>query len=284
MIDSKLISNLCCTFCKNNVEFILKDTLECSKCKLTYKIKSGIPVMLTHERLGEPNLCDPIKTKKNSIIKKFNIYAPNYKKMVNKYMSYRRSDIINNLCTGNILEIGCGSGAVIGSLPNDCIATAMDISIEMVKVVKQELNINGIVGDAETLPFKNGIFDTVIASEVIYYLNNPINMIKESYRVLKNGGVIIISIISQKWMWMDNIRTILGNLGLRVGSFDDCYISTFNEIELTGMLDDIRFRRIKFQGQVFFPFSNLDGLNRIIEKTYLHKYGINLIVWGKKIG
>lgn len=283
MINETLMCNLCCTVCKDNVEFVDNHTLECSKCKLTYRIKSGIPVMISNEILGESNLYNSTDSKKNNIINKFNTYAPNYNEMVNKYMSFRRSEIIKNLSNGTVLEIGCGSGSVTGSLSPDCKITGMDISIEMVKVVKNELNINGVVGDAEKLPFKNNVFDTVIAPEVIYYLNDPINMIRESYRVLKNRGVFIISTISQKWMCIDKIRTILGNLGIEVGSFDGCYSSTFDKNQLIGMLEEIGFRRLNFQGMVFFPFYNLDYLNRIIEKTYLHKFGIDLVVWGKKI-
>jgi SAM-dependent methyltransferase len=45
--------------------------------------------------------------------------------------------------------------------------------------------------DMQKLPFQNETFDYVISDQVIEHLQNPQQAIKESYRVLKNGGVAI---------------------------------------------------------------------------------------------
>jgi len=51
-----------------------------------------------------------------------------------------------------------------------------------------------IVADAHFLPFINGHFDVVLASEVFEHLRNPSKLIDESYRVLKKNGQLIITV------------------------------------------------------------------------------------------
>jgi SAM-dependent methyltransferase len=45
--------------------------------------------------------------------------------------------------------------------------------------------------DMQKLPFQNDTFDFVISDQVIEHLQNPQQAIKESYRVLKKGGIAI---------------------------------------------------------------------------------------------
>ncbi len=51
-----------------------------------------------------------------------------------------------------------------------------------------------IVGIGESLPLKSGVFDTVICTQVLTYVFNPQLFIDEIYRVLKIGGVLLLSV------------------------------------------------------------------------------------------
>jgi len=51
-----------------------------------------------------------------------------------------------------------------------------------------------IVASVYDLPFKDGEFDVVLCMSVIEHLEEPLVVIKEMRRVLKNGGKIIISV------------------------------------------------------------------------------------------
>lgn len=55
MIDPKLIEILACPACDDRPPVELKgESLVCSKCKRSYPIKNGIPVMLVEEaEIGE---------------------------------------------------------------------------------------------------------------------------------------------------------------------------------------------------------------------------------------
>ena len=53
MLDTKLLDILCCPKCKYDLECIEKDQkLICHKCKLSYDIEDGIPIMLVDKAVS----------------------------------------------------------------------------------------------------------------------------------------------------------------------------------------------------------------------------------------
>ena len=52
-------------------------------------------------------------------------------------------------------------------------------------------------GNSECLSFADGCFDSYIASASLYVVNNPMNMIRESYRVLRPGGIAGFSVFGK---------------------------------------------------------------------------------------
>ncbi|MFC1486248.1 class I SAM-dependent methyltransferase [Thermoproteota archaeon] len=45
--------------------------------------------------------------------------------------------------------------------------------------------------DMQNLSFKNDEFDFVLSDQVVEHLQNPYQAVKESYRVLKKGGIAV---------------------------------------------------------------------------------------------
>jgi SAM-dependent methyltransferase len=50
-----------------------------------------------------------------------------------------------------------------------------------------------IIADAERLPFKNEVFTKVVSVTVLEHSPNPLNFLKEQYRVLKKGGQVEVT-------------------------------------------------------------------------------------------
>lgn len=50
-----------------------------------------------------------------------------------------------------------------------------------------------IVGRAEQLPIADGVFDVVLCTQVLEYVPSPISAVAEFYRVLKPGGLLLVS-------------------------------------------------------------------------------------------
>jgi SAM-dependent methyltransferase len=51
-----------------------------------------------------------------------------------------------------------------------------------------------ILGQAESLPLADGIFDLVFCTQVLEYIYEPAAAVAEIYRVLKPGGVLVVSV------------------------------------------------------------------------------------------
>jgi len=100
-----------------------------------------------------------------------------------------------------VLEAGCGVGAqtrIIATKNPDSNFISVDLSedsINEAKDVTKSLGINNVEfkqADIYNLPFKDGTFDSVIICFVLEHLRNPIQALKETKRVLKKGGTMIV--------------------------------------------------------------------------------------------
>lgn len=99
-----------------------------------------------------------------------------------------------------VLDVGAGTGRVSIYLANrGAQVTALDVSPKMLELVKKKNSkITTIVGDAETTPFKKETFDIVAAAFLIAHLKDPTRFFDEVYRVLKDGGMFVVTNINQK--------------------------------------------------------------------------------------
>jgi ubiquinone/menaquinone biosynthesis C-methylase UbiE len=100
---------------------------------------------------------------------------------------------------GLILDIGCAAGAEFQPLQaRGFEIVGIDYSPEMLRLARQRLGPSNRVplcrADAEQLPFPNASFDHVVCLGVFEYLNTYDLCLDEIYRVLRPGGVVIISL------------------------------------------------------------------------------------------
>lgn len=100
---------------------------------------------------------------------------------------------INSYPHGRLLEIGVGNGAHFKYYSTHKII-GIDTSSSMVIQARKRIkdNIQVLQMNGENLSFRNGVFDYVILSHVLAVVEDPENLLKEIYRVLKPGGKIFI--------------------------------------------------------------------------------------------
>ena len=94
-----------------------------------------------------------------------------------------------------ILEIGCGPGALAGTLcrmyPTAAI-TGIDRDQTFISFAEEHVpGAAFLTGDAAALPFADGSFDVTISNTVSEHIE-PAAFFGEQYRVLRNGGVCIV--------------------------------------------------------------------------------------------
>ncbi len=100
------------------------------------------------------------------------------------------------------LDLGCGGGGTIAYLFHKakasfcCGVDYSKVAVEEAKKknedqIKQRM-CEILKGDVASLPFKDESFDLISAVETIYFWPNPLEALKEAYRVLKPNGYLIV--------------------------------------------------------------------------------------------
>jgi ubiquinone/menaquinone biosynthesis C-methylase UbiE len=99
-----------------------------------------------------------------------------------------------------ILDIGCGNARdITPMLQRGATIVGVDLSEGMIAQARRDLEAAGFsgvtleVGDATSLRFADATFDKVVCSEVIEHIPDTDRAIAEMQRVLKPGGLLVVS-------------------------------------------------------------------------------------------
>jgi ubiquinone/menaquinone biosynthesis C-methylase UbiE len=97
------------------------------------------------------------------------------------------------------LDVACGPGAFVLALsPRVRMACGIDLTYEMLRRARQFQLERAITntpltrGDAEQLPYPDGVFDMVSCQQVFHHLPKPQLVLQEMARVMKSEGRILI--------------------------------------------------------------------------------------------
>lgn len=109
---------------------------------------------------------------------------------------------MNLSCGMNVLELGCGNGALWtenkSRIP-DLSVTLSDISEGMLRDTSRLISDCGINGfsfnafDCHSIPYDDGSFDLIIANHLLFYCGDIDKVCSEVRRTLKPGGTFICS-------------------------------------------------------------------------------------------
>ena len=138
---------------------------------------------------------------------------------------------IRDVPYGALLDVGCGTGFLIEILAKQRTAEycGVDLSDEMIRVARGK-GIQGAqftVGAADRLPYPDGSFDVVTCSQSFHHYPYPEKAMQEAKRVLKPGGLYILSDtgIGGIGAWIDN------HILFKLMTSGDCHTTNRKGIE-----------------------------------------------------
>ena len=108
-------------------------------------------------------------------------------------------------CQGAVLEVGAGTGRNVGYYRGQRVEM-IDNSPDMLRVLKQKLDQNDKtwwqwmypstysvkVMDACRMTYKDNAFDTLVSTFTLCSMDDPILVLKEMKRVLKDNGILLM--------------------------------------------------------------------------------------------
>lgn len=100
-----------------------------------------------------------------------------------------------------LLDIGCGTGKMLRLLQRVSRPVGIDNSPQAIAYCRRKKAGRALLADALKLPFPNERFAMVSAQEVLEHIKDDNEALREWRRVIKPGGLLILTCPAYQWMW-----------------------------------------------------------------------------------
>lgn len=136
----------------------------------------------------------------------FNSIAHKFDSIMNKYDLNKRLEVVfkklipESIKGKGLLDAGCGTGWFSKeACRRGADVMAMDTGPEFLRITSLKCSGKLQIGSLLDIPFADAIFDYVVCSEVIEHTANPLRAINELCRVVKHGGVLVITTPNERY-------------------------------------------------------------------------------------
>ncbi len=220
-----------------------------------------------------------------------------------------RRDLIHDLIHAHldlgrrlsILDVGCGGGALMKELEIYGNVFGVDFSDTAIDFCKRRNITNVQKSGIELLPFPAGHFDLVLAMDVLEHIPKDDDGVREVFRVLKSGGILIVFVPAFMFLWgitdelsqhyrrytIAQVSSIVESKGFTV--VRKSYFNTFLFIPIAGLRLLVRLFRIKTrdENKIGGRFINkilymIFSIERLILRYINMPFGVSCMIVAKK--
>lgn len=145
-----------------------------------------------------------------------------------------------------LLDLGCGTCALMKQLydeDNGRHFTGLDLSEHMLDIGKAVMKDHAVLlqGDACKLPFADASFDLVFCNDSFHHYPNPCDVLQETARVLRYGGIFVLGDCAQ-----NAVSRRIMNMFFRFSKDGDVHMYSEKEIRmlLQKHFHDLHYRKV----------------------------------------
>jgi ubiquinone/menaquinone biosynthesis C-methylase UbiE len=107
-----------------------------------------------------------------------------------------------------VLDAGCGNGRFLAALPAGTPSIGLDASLNLLRITRgKQRGQFHVCAELEHIPFRDGVFGTVVSCRVLQHLVKQREAVHEISRVIRPRGIVVLELYNQ---W--NPKTIYKNI------------------------------------------------------------------------
>jgi len=111
------------------------------------------------------------------------------------------------MTSGRFLDVGCGTGGILQSLAGRAEVVGVDSEELALRFCRRKGLAAVVRGSALALPFAAGSFDACVMMDVLEHVDEEAALLAELRRVLRPGGVALISVPAFQALWSQHDET-----------------------------------------------------------------------------
>lgn len=179
----------------------------------------------------------------------------------------------------DVLDIGVADGLMIPVLQETWPAlkiVGLELSWELLRL-GDHTRFVPLLADAADLPFVDESFDVVSAAAVIEHMTDPLKMLQHIHRVLRPGGICILT----------TPNPLFERIAARVGRLpEDQHRYTFNLPALRRIITQVGLEVVEAEPFMIAPagLPYEDKLEWLLKRLRLGRLLLNQIMVGRRIG
>ncbi|HQE93624.1 MAG TPA: class I SAM-dependent methyltransferase [Anaerolineae bacterium] len=201
-----------------------------------------------------------------------------------KYRLWRRGKEVSRAMQShqphaiNLLDVGVADGLMIPVLQEawpGLKIIGLELSWELLRL-GDSMRFVPLLADATELPFADESFDVVSAAAVIEHINQPLKMLRDVYRVLRPGGICIVTTPNPLFEW----------IAARVGRLpEDQHRYTFSLPFLRRVMEQGGFEVIEAEPFMISPagLPYEDRIEMLFRRLGLGRLLLNQIMVGRHV-